>query len=243
MFQPDDDSLPTDQMCVTDDADDHATCPDNAPLPISRPRLTPKERDVLRNHKAGLLVDEETILLRLEALQKGLALPREVWNLLVEILCPESKQLVAGLEDEELPLPPRPTRHPPGTEGRLVVMAWRTEHGYALWHPDDARLDTGAADTDRLAIAGHNSRNGQPLRRQAAVVERRYDRDPADGTWKVGDFPVARSVPGHPGTPPEGFLLLAGKVEPRKKRRKKKGGGGYNSPWTQLELFPLKDAA
>jgi hypothetical protein len=36
------------------------------------------------------------------------------------------------------PLPPGPTRHGPGTRGKLVVLAWREEHGFALWHPGDA---------------------------------------------------------------------------------------------------------
>lgn len=37
-------------------------------------------------------------------------------------------------------MPPYPTKHLPGTPGKIAVMAWRIEMGYHLHHPDDATL-------------------------------------------------------------------------------------------------------
>src|SRR5687767_6978013 len=44
------------------------------------------------------------------------------------------------------PLPPHPTDHPPGTEGKVAVMAWRWENEYHIHHPGDARLSDGGED-------------------------------------------------------------------------------------------------
>ncbi len=32
---------------------------------------------------------------------------------------------------------PRPTNEPPGSQGKIRVMAWRLSHGYELHHADD----------------------------------------------------------------------------------------------------------
>ena len=45
------------------------------------------------------------------------------------------------------PPPPWPTQHLPGTEGKLIVLEWRRENGYALWHTDDA-IGGVASDQD-----------------------------------------------------------------------------------------------
>src|SRR5262245_56459506 len=51
----------------------------------------------------------------------------------------------APAEHVSLPLPPKPTRHSPGTAGKVAVLAWRARHGYGLWHPDDATGEDAAA--------------------------------------------------------------------------------------------------
>jgi hypothetical protein len=44
------------------------------------------------------------------------------------------------LRRDERPVPPPPwsTTHLPGTLGKLIVLEWRRENGYGLWHSDDA---------------------------------------------------------------------------------------------------------
>lgn len=37
------------------------------------------------------------------------------------------------------PPPPFATSHVPGSLGKVIVMEWRDENGYALYHPADAR--------------------------------------------------------------------------------------------------------
>lgn len=44
-----------------------------------------------------------------------------------------------GAEEFFEPLPTRrPTVHPPGSPGKLAVLATRIENGENLWHPTDA---------------------------------------------------------------------------------------------------------
>lgn len=45
-----------------------------------------------------------------------------------------------GLEHDESPrpLPRTPTDHPPGSPGKIAVLAQRAERGLQLFHPDDA---------------------------------------------------------------------------------------------------------
>ena len=40
-------------------------------------------------------------------------------------------------------LPKEPTHHPPGSDGKMAVMAERAERGECLFHPDDARSAPG----------------------------------------------------------------------------------------------------
>ena len=51
--------------------------------------------------------------------------------------------LVNSLKDwlAELPLPPLPTVHPPGSREKLAVMEQRATDGYAIFHPLDARFE------------------------------------------------------------------------------------------------------
>jgi hypothetical protein len=41
----------------------------------------------------------------------------------------------------EPPPPPFPTEHMPGTIGRLIVLEWRAESGWGLYHEADAQDD------------------------------------------------------------------------------------------------------
>jgi hypothetical protein len=43
---------------------------------------------------------------------------------------------------DELPLAPTPTRHLPGTVGKLETMRWRAERRLAVLHPLDAVEDS-----------------------------------------------------------------------------------------------------
>ena len=54
---------------------------------------------------------------------------------------PTSKYAHRGVSDRcgRQPLPGRPTRHPPGSPGKLRVLARRAARGEQLWHPGDAR--------------------------------------------------------------------------------------------------------
>jgi hypothetical protein len=36
---------------------------------------------------------------------------------------------------------PFPTEHLPGTLGKLIVMEWRDDSGFGLYHPNDAAED------------------------------------------------------------------------------------------------------
>lgn len=40
--------------------------------------------------------------------------------------------------DDDRPLPPYPSIHPPGSLGKIADLEWRAEHGCCLYHPDDA---------------------------------------------------------------------------------------------------------
>ena len=46
-----------------------------------------------------------------------------------------------GLGNETPPMPPEATTHLPGSVGKYRVLCWRAEHGFHLYHPDDA-VDT-----------------------------------------------------------------------------------------------------
>lgn len=142
---------------------------------------------------------EEDILERLEQLQSALVLPEDVWDVLVDILCPDTTEIP--------PLPLQPTRTLPGSEDRLKVMIARRDGGYQVFHPDDLTWESKIAE--RLGIAGCRLRNGVPDRLGMPVVEQRHD----------GQHPVAASIP-------EGFSLAAenvmvvGKLQPARRRAK-----------------------
>ena len=55
-----------------------------------------------------------------------------------------------GTNPGRQPLPARPTRHAPGTPGKVAVMAARVKAGEQLFHPDDGPPPCPTAD-DRLA--------------------------------------------------------------------------------------------
>ncbi len=62
----------------------------------------------------------------------------------------DTRPLTRGDELEsplELPPPPEPTNHPPGSPEKVEVMVWRAQHGYALWHEGDAKRP-GPATSD-----------------------------------------------------------------------------------------------
>lgn len=48
---------------------------------------------------------------------------------------------IRSANPQPIRFPPMPTSHPPGSEGRVEIMAWRLDHGYALVHPDDATAE------------------------------------------------------------------------------------------------------
>jgi hypothetical protein len=49
------------------------------------------------------------------------------------------------------PLPTEPTRHPPGSPGKLAVMAERARRKQSLFHPDDTRDED---ERDRSNVSG-----------------------------------------------------------------------------------------
>lgn len=142
---------------------------------------------------------EEDILDRLELLQAALVLPEDVWDVLVDILCPDTTEVP--------PLPLQPTRTLPGSEDRLKVMIARRDAGYQVFHPDDLTWESKIAE--RLGIAGCRLRNGVAERLGMPLVEQRHD----------GQHEVAATVA-------EGFTLqmenviVVGKLQPAKRRAK-----------------------
>jgi hypothetical protein len=83
------------------------------------------------------------------------------------------------------PLDPRGgTAHPPGSLGRIAVMAERAELGYAILHPDDARDYTHADPSEAPENpaderkAGRNVRSGYRRRSQRDRTECEQAREP-----------------------------------------------------------------
>lgn len=150
-------------------------------------------RQVLRLRR----LTEEEILDRIEQLQDYLRLPQEVWDVLVEVLCPDSH--------EEPPPPPEPTQTLPGTEARLRVMALRAEAGFGVFHPGDLTWEADIAD--RLAIAGCRLRNGVASRLNQPMVTRGHE-----GYTPAADVEEGFRLPAEP-------VLVTGKVQPRKRKK------------------------
>ena len=75
-----------------------------------------------------------------------------------------------------LPMPPEATLHAPGSPGKIAVMTWRFEHGFSVFHPDDAReVDLRFSGEPRRSHAGHaQAANPRPL--VAADVPVRTDK-------------------------------------------------------------------
>lgn len=148
---------------------------------------------------------EEDILDRLEQLQAALVLPDDVWDVLVDLLCPDTTEIP--------PLPTNPTRTLPGSEDRLRVMMARRDAGFQIFHPNDLTWESKLAE--RLGIAGCRLRNGVAERLGMPVVEQRHD----------GQHEVNGSVL-------EGFRLAAenimvvGKVEPRRRKKRELATAG-----------------
>lgn len=51
---------------------------------------------------------------------------------------PQGRRGVWAGENPNPPPPPYPTRWPPGSEGKILVLAWRVASGYSPHHPLDA---------------------------------------------------------------------------------------------------------
>lgn len=56
----------------------------------------------------------------------------------------------ADLDYQPHPLPPAPTSTQPGGLARRLVLQSRAARGWALWHPDDARLDWSQRWRDQM---------------------------------------------------------------------------------------------
>lgn len=50
-----------------------------------------------------------------------------------------------------------PTRHMPGTIGKIEVLAYRADNHEELYHPDDAKLSTTDLDTGQRFLRGGHS--------------------------------------------------------------------------------------
>lgn len=143
---------------------------------------------------------EEVVLERLEQLQEAVSLPPEIWNLLVEVLCPDSH--------ESPPLPALPTTALPGTLERIQVMADRADRGEQLYHPNDAQWD----NADRLSIDAIMGRNGILHRMSMAHVEYQG----AEGRQPAAALQEGFFLPGE-------CLVVVGRLPPAKRpsRRRK----------------------
>ena len=159
---------------------------------------------------------EDDILDRLEQLQAAIELPAQVWNLLVEILCPDTQEIP--------PLPPEPTQALPGTVEKIAVMAQRAAEGYHLYHPDDITWDHQEAD--RLSITAIVRRNGIPERMTMEALEKQG----AEG--RLATLPVSEIQEGF-RLPGEGVLV--GRIPPAQRMRKPRKN--LCSPVAQLTLW------
>lgn len=65
--------------------------------------------------------------------------PRKTYQL-IDGVCAICRGRVAP-DRTDLPPPPWPTSHLPGTEGRLIILEWWAANGFGLWHPADAAED------------------------------------------------------------------------------------------------------
>lgn len=113
-------------------------------------------------HRGRVVVSEDTLLDRLEALQQHLRFPLDVWGMMIDYIAPDMTEEPAKL--------PKPTRTIPGTEARLRVLIERAERGEQLSHPDDTQADS--ADLDRLAILAGHGRNGSDKRMGQPIMQR-----------------------------------------------------------------------
>ena len=194
---------------------------------------------------------EEDILNRLDDAQALLKLPPCAWDILVEIIAPDTG-LDAGEPARELGTP---TNALPGTEEKIAVMAARLKAGFALTHPQDAAWDD--TEEEHTEQVGELLRNGMIRRTRCKVAHRDgasivVSRDPEEAVEVIRQHFKGADLRELAGllwegigyqsrkrkAPEEGFLVT-GKIEVGTRRRKRR----RREPAGQLTLFSEESTA